>query len=388
MVIDFVVDKNAPDTDAYFKDSFGNRISKIMTVVGANASGKTNLLKSIAFLKWFITDSFSDLEPGSQISMSDSFHPFLLCKDRGPSVFEIVFGLIDGIYKYHLEITDEKVLSEILEVKRETNRWNLVFARVLDEKTNEYNNNFAKLDLPSDFEKLVRTNSSVLSAAKQINNAEAVKIVNYFIKIQSSFDDKMGAPNKNAFKALYNVAEFYHKNPNVKAKAEKILRRFDLGISKLEVVPFKQRADTSELYIPFAYHKNVGSDGETGFFLEEESGGTRNLFMLLKDILAALETGDTVIFDELDNNLHPLMVPEIVNLFRSKNHNPKDAQLFFSTHNVQILSELDKQQIVIVEKDEKNISDAWKLDSVEGVRSDENYYTKYLAGVYGGIPKF
>jgi hypothetical protein len=52
------------------------------------------------------------------------------------------------------------------------------------------------------------------------------------------------------------------------------------------------------------------------------------------------------------------------------------------------LSELDKQQIVIVEKDENNVSDAWKLDEIEGVRAGENYYAKYLAGIYGGIPKF
>jgi len=385
--INFVVDGNAPDTDSYFKDTFGNRISKIMTVVGANASGKTNLLKSVEFLRWFIMDSFSDLEPEAPITKSNNeiFRQFAFCEGECSSSFEITFGLSEGLYRYELEVVKDRVLKEILELKQ-TNRWKLIFSRKYNQDSKEYENDFAKLDLPSDFNKLVRANSSVLSTAKQINNQEAVKIVNYFSKLETSFDE-MGAPNKNAYKALYNVAEFYHKQPSIKTKVEKILKRFDLGLSKLEVMEIK-RADNTNIYIPFAYHKHVGSEAESSLLMQEESGGTRNLFLLLKDIFSALETGNTVVFDELDNNLHPLMVPEIVNLFRSKNHNPHNAQLFFSTHNVQILSELDKQQVVIVEKDENNVSDAWKLDEIEGVRAGENYYAKYLAGIYGGIPKF
>lgn len=386
--INFVVDGHAPDTDSYFQDKFGTRISKLMTVVGANASGKTNILKSLDFLRWFITDSFSDLGPDTLITntTNEVFQQFILCSEKRPSDFEIVFGLPDGVYRYKLTLNPERVLNELLEVKRETNRWSLIFSRSFNDETNEYDNNFSKLDLPTDFNKLVRKNSSVLSAAKQISNLEAIKIVDYFSMLESSFDE-MGAPNKNAYKALYSVAEFYHKQPAILEKVEKMLKRFDLGLSKLEVMEL-DRPDKTKLYFPIAYHKYSDSSKQGHFPIQEESGGTRNLFLLLKDIFSALETGNTVVFDELDNNLHPLMVPEIVNLFRSKNHNPHNAQLFFSTHNAQILSELDKQQIVITEKDENNVSDAWKLDEIEGVRADENYYTKYLAGFYGGIPRF
>ncbi|MDD2657058.1 MAG: ATP-binding protein [Candidatus Pacebacteria bacterium] len=382
--IDFVVDNHAPDTNAYFTDSFGNRISKIMTVVGGNASGKTNLLRSVAFLRWFIADSFTDLEPTQKISEKDIYQPFLFCEQSGPSTFEITFAIEKEIYKYNLSLNNERVLNEVLSIKKETNYWNKIFTRNYDDQRKEYSVNFAKLDLPSDFEKLVRPNSSVLSSAKQINNPHAVKIVNYFSSIQSSFDE-MGAPNKNAYQALYKAAEFYHNKPEIRDKVEKILKSFDLGISKFEIQKFK-RADNTEVHLPLSYHKRIDSEKEAMLLMNEESGGTRNLFLLLKDIFAALETGNIVIFDELDNNLHPLMVPEIINLFRSVNHNPHNAQLFFSSHNVQILNELDKQQIVLVEKD-KNISDAWKLSDIEGVRPGENYYTKYLAGVYGGIPR-
>jgi AAA15 family ATPase/GTPase len=385
VTIDFTVDGNAPDTDAYFTDTYGNRVSKIMTVIGANASGKTNLLKSVAFLKWFIVDSFSSLGPQDKISRG--FKPFLFCAETGISNFEITFCIVDEIYEYKLGLTSERVVSESLKVKnKETNKWNSVFTRQLRENGTGYDMTFTKLDLPSDFDKIVRGNSSVLSAAKQINNLSAVKIVNYFSKIHTSFDE-MGDPSKNTYQSIYDTAEYFQNNQSIKEKAGKILQRFDLGISKFSIEKGVKSNDNSTIYLPMAYHKHVEGDKETRLMMYEESGGTRNLFLLLRDILSALEAGNSVIFDELDNNLHPLMVPEIINLFKSKNHNPKNAQLFFSTHNVQILSELDKQQIVIVEK-ENNVSEAWKLNDIEGVRPDENYYTKYLAGVYGGIPKF
>ena len=291
----------------------------------------------------------------------------------------------DEVYRYKLELLPERVLNEILEVKGKTNRWNLIFSRKYNNESNSYENDFSKLDLPSDFNKLVRVNSSVLSAAKQINNPDAVKITEYFSKIQTSFDN-IDASNGNCFRALFDVSKFYYENPVILKKVEKMLCRFDLGISKLSIEEYEP-TDSKKIYVPNAYHKVANSDIEKPLIMHNESGGTRNLFILLKDIFTALETGNTVIFDELDNNLHPLMVPEIVSLFNSKKHNPNNAQLFFSTHNVQILSELDKQQIIITEK-EGNTSQAWRLDDIEGVRVDENYYAKYLAGAYGGIPRF
>lgn len=383
VTIDFVVDKNTPDTDGYFTDPHGNRISKIMTVVGANASGKTNLLKSLAFIKWFVVDSFPKLGPKDPIDKG--FKPFLFCAQTETSSFDVIFEIDSEIYEYELELTKDRVVKEILSIKNiETSRWNTIFERKIKEDNTEYNVNFNKLNVPSDFEKIVRGNASVLSTAKQINNPDAVKIVNYFSKIQSK---EVETSNKNIFQSLLSTAEFFQNNPKMKGLAEKILQRFDLGLSKFSIQEAKT-ADGKTVYVPMAYHKHADNDQEAVLVMSEESGGTRNLFILLRDILTALDTGEIVIFDELDNNLHPLMVPELINLFKSKNYNPKNAQLFFSTHNVQILNELDKTQIVLVEKNEQNVSDAWKLSEIEGVRPDDNYYAKYLAGVYGGIPKF
>lgn len=383
VVIDFVVDKNAPNTDSYFADSYENRISKVMTVVGANASGKTNLLKSLVFLKWFIIDSFSSLTAKHDIV---GFFPFLFCSEDKKTTFDIVFEIVDEIFEYKLELTKKNIIHESLEVmNKNSNRMNIVFDRNLVDGKEEYETRHEKMELPSDFDKMLRLNSSLLSTAKQINNLYALKIVEYFARIQSNIEEISGSENVD--QSMVNATKFFHEKPDMKNKAEKILQHFDLGLSKFSIKEFRKQ-DGSPVFIPFAFHKHSDSEKEGSLPMISESGGTKNLFVLLKDMLLALETGNIVVFDELDNNLHPLMIPEIINLFKSKNYNPKNAQIFFSTHNVQILNELDKQQIIIVEKNENNISESWSLNDVEGVRNDENYYSKYLAGVYGGIPRF
>jgi hypothetical protein len=80
--------------------------------------------------------------------------------------------------------------------------------------------------------------------------------------------------------------------------------------------------------------------------------------------------------------LHP-----ILDLFFSPKTNPKNAQVIFTCHSVEVLSLLHKSQVILVEKNQECVSDAWRLDSVKGVRADDNLYAKYMAGAYGAIPQ-
>ena len=91
--------------------------------------------------------------------------------------------------------------------------------------------------------------------------------------------------------------------------------------------------------------------------------------------------------DEFDVNLHPEIVSTLFDLFIQPETNPYNAQLLFSSHSHRILTKLDKYQIVLTEKNEKGESEAWRLDSVSGVRADDNYYEKYITGTYGAVPK-
>lgn len=90
--------------------------------------------------------------------------------------------------------------------------------------------------------------------------------------------------------------------------------------------------------------------------------------------------------DEFENDLHPHMLEPILDLFANPATNPKDAQLIFSTHAIEVLNLLEKSQIMLVEKDEERISTTYRLDTVEGIRNDDNFYAKYMAGAYGAVP--
>ena len=80
------------------------------------------------------------------------------------------------------------------------------------------------------------------------------------------------------------------------------------------------------------------------------------------------------------------MIPPILQLFFDPVTNPKNAQLLFSCHSVDVLNSLDKTQVVLVEKDSECRSSAWRLDEMKGVRRDENLFAKYNAGAYGAVP--
>ena len=118
-----------------------------------------------------------------------------------------------------------------------------------------------------------------------------------------------------------------------------------------------------------------------------ESSGTQGAFILLGRLLPVLAAGGLAVIDEFENDLHPHMLEPILDLFANPATNPHRAQLLFTCHAIEVLNILHKSQVMLVEKDVNNESSAWRLDSVEGIRSDDNFYAKYMAGAYGAVPQ-
>lgn len=374
--INLVVNNNAPDTDAYFTNATGKRLTKLMALVGPNASGKTTLLKCLAFMSWFIQNSFVDSKPDDEIP----FKPFLFCSDIKPSYFNIEFETNGKLYEYEFEATTKKILSERLRVKGKRAR--TLFERKWNKETKKYVYNFKSFAAPANLAQIVRDNASIISTARQVNHKESMEIVKYFSTVQTNIVEGGKLP----IEAHADAIRFYEENPAMREKAEEILSKFDLGLSKIKINKI-QTQDKKVMYETVGSHKYVDSNKEILLPFQYESAGTKNLLFLLRTILIVLQDGGVAVLDEMDNDLHPLMIPEIINLFTSKTYNPQNAQLLFSTHSVQILNKLDKQQIILVEKNEKNVSEAWNLSDVKGVRADDNFYAKYMAGAYGAIPK-
>lgn len=141
-----------------------------------------------------------------------------------------------------------------------------------------------------------------------------------------------------------------------------------------------------------ATHKNVAGSPTLLNFLKHESAGTQRLAGLVGLILYALNTGGVFLVDELECSLHPLLMREIVLLFKKRRYNRKGAQLIFTTHNTDILDDsiLRISEIALVRKNVANgtlvrrLVDA-KKDG-EDIRNVTNFRKQYLAGFYSGVP--
>ena len=381
------MNEKVPNDFGYFKAPSDTRLSKIEAVIGSNASGKTNLLKVLPFLKWFISGSVN-LKPSDPIPMQ----PFMFYgKTEKQTDLSVEFEINGSVYNYEFSLNTTKVLSEQLRIKNKTKEKvtsKRIFSREWNEKTKQYDFDDKSFGLPKGSESSLRSNASVMGTAFLLNNKISQEIMRFWNNVETNVDEAGWIGDRlfpNTYQQLIQTLIFFSDNDLLKKEAEKLLCRFDIGLDELEIKTQKKENVITSLDARAAHLLN----GEKQYLdFKYESSGTKQLFILLHSMLQVLSKGGVVVLDELDVNLHPEMVLALIDLFIQPETNPKNAQLLFSTHSHLVLSKLDKYQVVLVEKNVKGSSESWRLDEVSGVRADENYYSKYLAGAYGAVPKF
>jgi AAA15 family ATPase/GTPase len=373
--VDFVVKKNTTLTDWMVDDLCSNRVSKLLGVVGHNASGKTALLKPIAFLHWFICHSFSS-QPDSPIPLQ----PHAALSDQ-PTEFEFVFDYEGSLWRYELQATPARVLREALFQKKE--RFNYVFVRTWDAVSNSYSVKQQDFGLSAKSAKKVRQNVSLISWAAQYDVALAKAFISSRIITNVNVVGRLPISDQ----AVTQAAEYFSANPKQHTTMNALLSRWDLGLSgvwlqEVQVSPIE--APDLKAWVAFGEHSSGVSKFRLPFNLE--SSGTQGAFVLLSRLLPILESGGLAVIDEFENDLHPHMLEPILDLFANPATNPKNAQLIFSTHAIEVLNLLEKSQVMLVEKNEDCISTTYRLDTVDGIRNDDNFYAKYMAGAYGAVP--
>ena len=353
------------------------QVSKVSAVFGANASGKSNLVQVFQFLAWIVSDSFS-----FSMEIFDSFYPFYTSREE-PSSFEVEFYIDSVFYKLSFEITSNRILSEVLE-SRKKKRLSTLYSRKYIEKDNSYKFESNNIDLENNFIEKVRPNASVISTARQYNNPELTKVrdawSSIFIKSKNPFRFKDDY-------AVFNASKFYSENDEYFLKTKNFLREADLGLLDIaiDVVERDDIKGRKEIHFwPYGVHKSKNEKFQLPFLME--SGGTIHLYEMLSFVFPALDKGSVCLIDEIETNLHPNILPSVIKLFASEETNPKGAQLICTTHMPTLMGELCKNQIFLVEKNEECESEIYRLDEVKGVRNDDNFFKKYLAGAYGGIP--
>lgn len=386
--VSFCVGQHAPDNTLFVDTPSGERISKMLTVIGPNASGKTNLLKGLAFLRWFMLSSFRVLEPKDDIPV-DAFA--FTEKPSDTMSFRLTFELESGVYRYEIEIKENRVVRERLE--RMTNRnYNYLFKREWNDAARVTEIKEQQLDFDVEVVKsLVRDNCSLLSVLRQTENKKLADVFAYLDSLLSNVNRLGRDPaHVSPMDLVFNAAEYFFDHPKLKKIAERLLtEKLDLGLSGIEIkkkeIPGADQKKSSTLFYPYGIH-TIGGE-QYGLPLIAESSGTQHSFVLLHLLLPILQTGGVAIIDEFEVNLHPQMISPILDLFLDAETNPKNAQLLFSTHSIEVLRKLDKTQVLLVEKDDHCRSHVCRLDEIKGVRRDVDLYAKYMSGAFGALPR-
>ncbi|KQB57059.1 MULTISPECIES: ATP/GTP-binding protein [Acidovorax] len=375
--VSMLVDGKVPQSVWARNVPTGERVSSVMSVIGANASGKTALLKPLLFVDWFISQSFA-MDPQAAIPVQPH-----LSSPNEPSQFEVEADFEGRLWRYSLRCTPERVLHESLYVKHDRMRY--VFTRDWNEDDQVYVVKQKDFGLLPAEAKKVRPNASLIATAAQYGVPLAQRLAISTVRTNiHQYGRQPYDPNQ-----LLTAAAHFVQSDTQRLQLVSMLRRWDLGLKDVDIRQMDSvQPDGSKqpFWVPFGIHSTSETAGfELPFMLE--SNGTQSLFVLLSRLLPALERGGVVVIDELENDLHPHMLEPILELFASSKTNPGGAQLLFTCHAVEVLNVLHKSQVMLVEKDEQNQSTAWRLDSVGGVRNDDNLYAKYMAGAYGAVPQ-
>jgi AAA15 family ATPase/GTPase len=325
------------------------RLNKVTGVLGANGSGKTQFLKVLPFLSWFIARSAKRLESNDAIL----FSPFKGTEEK-ISNFEVGFLLkneddLYDEYRYELSVTTKKVYREAL-YQKTSRSFSYIFERINDEEIVSYKHrHFLSPSLADD----ANTNVSLIAYANLLDSPVAKKVVHFFSSF--AFNVHPTGREEHSSEALIEAAELFNDNEILKNQVENLLCKFDIGISKLkfeQVVSFDLDQQAKEVLMPVAIHQ-YGNE-ELKFWFINESNGTRSAFILLGIILPILQKGGLAIIDEIDNDLHPHLLPHLIDLFKFEHTNPHQAQLIFSCHTPEVFNILQKHQIYLCRKRIKN----------------------------------
>lgn len=359
---------------SYFRSHVkeSEQITKIAGFVGSNASGKTNIMRLFSFFSHFVRAE----RRGDNLEVA--FKTFFNNKER--SDFSIEFEIDERLYFYEFSVKENLILKEKLSEKRldKKSRKEVIFLRSKSGIESLHKGYFK--DFPVDYLKNIREDVSLTSFLKAHYDIEIInKINDYFSHLYFNINEH------GQQKPMYGIRsiEAYLKDKDLKLQMEDFVKRFDLGLEGFQISETKEGNNPVTPFEVFGVHK-VGGTSKT-IPSTYESRGTQALLFMLAYIFSALKNNGVVVIDELETGLHPEAVKKIIDYFIDENEKG-NAQLIFSSHALDFMKKFDMQQIFLVEKNSFGSSGMYRLDDIEGIRTDENFLAKYLSGAYGSFP--
>lgn len=386
-----------------FNKTESNELLKSAIIYGGNASGKSNVLKAISYMTNVIKVSAAQQFNIVQGNETFAFYQDAFDKE---TLFEVEIIQNGIFYVYGFTILRGRIKEEWLHRRKE--RLSIVFSR----KGNE-------IDIAGD-----------KNARSLINISDTT----LFLSIGSNFNLNISDSMKDVYTWFNNLIFVFENSANsldiysvenekYKKLALEVLTKADIGIKNMRVVKDKV-ADLRDLNTilnfnmqiqtnPMAYGQikkenenmyNIDLDTEFNVYDKDNNAISRLDIMLFKDrgfhsegttrllcylgfILVALEQGKVIFVDEIDSKLHFLVADYLIKLFNSIDKNPNNAQLICTAHNVMLMDEdFRRDQIYFTSKNKIGVSSLISLADYKGVRKNDLFSKKYLAGFYSDIP--
>lgn len=371
------------------------KLLTVAVIYGANASGKTNVLLAMNFMREAVVASHrlwsEELIPRDPFAWGP--------KHSEPSDYEATIAL-DGVrYQYGFQATDSAFTEEWLWAwpKGRKQEW---FHR--EGQDFHFGENLAgenKL-----IAEVTRPNALFLSAAVQHRHAQlqpvfgwfrSMRPVNFFSTNNRPPIHRYSLSSEHELARLMEATEVDRGRTETDGESSRLLDQFramlrdaDIGILDLRVL--KSEEDRRRSSLTFFLKHQCGFD-DAWLELREESRGTQSLFHLAWPILQAFQLGGILIVDELERSLHPALARQIVLQFNDPLKNPKNAQLICTTHDTNLLGStlgepaLRRDQVWLTEKSAEGASEIYPLTDYQP-RKGENVERGYLQGRYGAIP--
>ena len=361
----------------------GNRLLKTVAIYGANASGKSNVIKAIRACVQMIFESHNYNE-----NTLFAFTPFKFGGVNKPSHFFVRF-LIEGVeYEYSFSMTNSEIITEEL-YYYPMGRKKMVFSRDETkgpEKKDIYEFRSA-IHRPMDVAGNTSKKTLFVSRASQMDREVAKDVFRYFNErfilnyfgYNSYSIEQLLNENKDLILKVLSAADSdivdIHSQHEMRPlstvvfdrQSNQLLSRDDIQKPQLKITTFHRNNPS----IPFDFYS-------------EESDGTKEFLHKMLTIINIIKGNKVLLIDELSVGLHMNLVEYILSLF----HQSESAQLIFSTHNTKLLDmkKMRKDQIYFVNKRDDGSSDLYSLFDFKDFRENMDAEKAYLQGRFDAIP--
>ena len=366
-------------TDRIIKDADDQLFLPVSSIYGPNGGGKSNVLEALQTLGTMVLRPVYATKQNASADYKFNKYPvkpFMFSEEgrNNPTEFEIFFRTGVAEYKYVLHIQGGVVVNECLyRVKLETGRKSALFLRKGDEIN--LKGVFARLKISDGLSR----NLPLLSylGITYMDNDVVADVMNWF-------EDGIDFLNYgNPFEELRTAIA---SSEEIKQLVLDMIREMDLDIEDFRV----EERENGRIEV-FTQHIVDGFTAE--LTLSEESSGTKKLFGLLPFIAKSLVFGTTLVIDELDAKIHPILLKYVIMLYNNMTINKHGAQLIFTSHDLSTMNNevFRRDEIWFVAKGNNQNSKLYSLvefktGNGEVVRKDAKYDKQYLEGKYGADP--